>query len=117
MLRRPPLSILVMLSLFTTLYAGESLAQNAQGGTASDGNYITVPSGTINDWVIHVSPRDIGFEEPGSEGDNALLKIDCRVVQINQYTWQVIARYKFRPWNSRDGVWYGGSANYLLVHK
>ncbi|NVJ28130.1 hypothetical protein HUW62_43680 [Myxococcus sp. AM011] len=117
MIRRNPLSILAMLSLFACLYSSESFAQNARTGTASDGTYITVPSGTVNDWVIHVSPQSMGFEEPGSEGDNALLKIECYVVQINQYTWQVVARYKYRPWSNRDGTWYGGSANYLLVHK
>ncbi|NTX11576.1 hypothetical protein HUA76_12320 [Myxococcus sp. CA056] len=117
MSRRTSLSFLAMLSVFTCLYAGESFAQNARIGTASDGNYITVPSGSVNDWVIHVSPRDMGFEEPGSEGDNALLKFECYVVQINQYTWQVVARYKLRPWSNRDGIWHSGTANYLLVHK
>ncbi|TQF09465.1 hypothetical protein FJV41_44445 [Myxococcus llanfairpwllgwyngyllgogerychwyrndrobwllllantysiliogogogochensis] len=117
MSRRTSLSFLAMLSVFTCLYAGESFAQNTRTGTANDGTYITVPSGTVNDWVIHVSPQSMGFEEPGSEGDNALIKIECYAVQINQYTWQVVARYKYRPWSGRDGYWNGGSANYLLVHK
>jgi hypothetical protein len=114
MLRRASSSVLVLATLLTCLYSGESSA--SEGGQVSDGGYITVPWGTVNDWVVFVAPRDMGFEEPGSEGDNAMLKIQCHTVQINQYTWQVVARYKMRPWNSY-GVWYSGSANYLLVPK
>ncbi|MCP3059449.1 hypothetical protein LXT21_11745 [Myxococcus sp. K38C18041901] len=117
MQQRSFFSILAMASLFVCLSSTEVLAQNAQGGTANHGTYITVPSGTVNDWVLLVSPREMGFEEPGSEADNALLKLECFVIPINAYTWQVVARYKLRPWSTRDGVWNAGSANYILVHR
>lgn len=117
MLRRASLSVLPLLALFTCLFSFDSYASGAQSGAVSNGGYITVPWGTVNDWAIIVSPRDMGFEEPRSEGDNALLKIECYTIQINQYTWQVIARYKMRPWNNADGTWYSGSANYFLAPK
>ncbi|MCP3097720.1 hypothetical protein LZ198_02385 [Myxococcus sp. K15C18031901] len=117
MSRSHPLSFLAVLALLSCLYAGESHAQNAQGGVVNHGDFITVPYGTVGDWVLHVSPYRLGMEEPGSEGDNALLRIDCYVVQINQYTWQVVAQYKYRYSNAPHGTWYTGSANYMLVHK
>ncbi|WP_338863476.1 hypothetical protein [Myxococcus stipitatus] len=116
MIRRTSLPLMAVLALFVCLHAEESLAQNAHTGMVSHGQYITAPSGTVNDWAIHLSPRDMGFEEPRSEKDNAFLKFECYVVQINQYTWQVVARYKMRPWEG-EGLWHNGSANYLLVHK
>ncbi|MCE9666738.1 hypothetical protein LY474_02830 [Myxococcus stipitatus] len=114
---RNRLSFLATLVLMSCLYSSEGHAQNAQSGVVNHGDYITVPSGTVGDWAIHVSPNRLGMEEPGSEGDNALLRIDCYVVPINQYTWQVISQYKYRYSNGPHGGWYGGSANYLLVHK
>ncbi|QSQ12818.1 hypothetical protein [Myxococcus landrumensis] len=116
MIRRPPLPFLAVFALLACLASRESLAQNAHTGMVSHGSHITVPSGTVDDWAIHVSPRDMGFEEPRSEKDNAFLKFECYVVQINQYTWQVVARYKMRPWEG-EGLWHNGFANYLLVHK
>ncbi|MFP2957313.1 hypothetical protein ACLEPN_05645 [Myxococcus sp. 1LA] len=111
------LTLFAMFALLVCLNAGESQAQQAQSGVARHDAYVTVPNGTINDWGIHVSPNDMGFEEPGSEGDNALLKLECYAVQINQHTWRIVARYKARPWSNRDGTWSPGSANYLLVKR
>ncbi|NTX02805.1 hypothetical protein [Myxococcus sp. CA040A] len=115
--RSSRLSFLAFFAMAVCLYAGEGLAQNAQGGIVNHEAYITVPSGTVNDWVLHVSPNDMGFEEPGFESDNALLKVECSAFQINQYTWRVIARFKYRGVSTGDGIWQPGKANYILVHK
>ncbi|MBJ6763731.1 hypothetical protein JGU66_23415 [Myxococcaceae bacterium JPH2] len=117
MTRRFLPSLLAMVALGTCLYSSASPAQNAQSGTITDGDFITVPSGTTNDWALLVAPREMGFEEPGSERDNALLRIECYAVPINAYTWRVVARFKMRPWNNADGYWNAGSASYVLVHK
>ncbi|AKQ67952.1 hypothetical protein A176_004864 [Myxococcus hansupus] len=111
------LSFLAVFALVSCLYAKESLAQNAQGGAVRHDAYVTVPNGTVNDWALHVSPSDMGFEEHGSEGDNAFIKMECYAVPVNQYTWRIVARYKSRHSNGRDGIWYSGGANYLLVRK
>ena len=113
----PCISGIAALAFF--LSAGASLAANAYSGSISDGEYITVPDGTVNDWAVLVSPLSMGHEEPNSEGDNALLKAETYIVQVNQYTWRVVARFKFKWWDgsSRNGIWYSGSANYMLVRK
>ncbi len=85
----------------------------------NDGEYITVPYGTVNDWAILVSPALMGIEEYNSEGDNSLLRVEAYVTPINQYTWRVVARFKFKWWNTSpaNGIWYSGRANYILVYK
>jgi hypothetical protein len=78
---------------------------------------VSVPWGTNVDWNIFVSPRVMGEDEPGSEADNAILKIECFAAVMDDTTWRVTARYKFKQSNSNPltGVWKPGSANYLLV--
>jgi hypothetical protein len=44
-------------------------------------------------------------------------RVDQAELLGNQYTWQVVARFKLRPWNKADGIWYYGSANYFLAPK
>jgi hypothetical protein len=88
-------------------------------GTATHGAEVTVPWGTTNDWNIFVSPRIMGHEEPGSEGDNALLRIECYASEISSTTWKITARFKWRPWSGGNitGYWVAGNANYILVPK
>jgi hypothetical protein len=91
----------------------------SQAGTVSDGSLITVPYGSVSDWNLILSPADIGVEEPGSEGDNALLKFSVTASAVNSQQWRVAARFKSRFHNEPgyDGTWFGGSAHYLMVHK
>lgn len=89
-----------------------------QSGTAKHGDVINVPTGTRNDWSLFLSPRDVGREETGSEGDNALLEIRCYEQVESATAWKVYCRYKYNHWSDRDGVWYdNGQVNYLLVAK
>jgi hypothetical protein len=60
----------------------------------------------------------MGREEPGSEGDNAILKIECFAEESSNKSWGITARYKFKYSNGANGTWYDdGVANYLLVPK
>ena len=85
--------------------------------SAVDNEIVNVPWGTTDDWNIFVSPKVMGEEEPNSEADNAVLKIECFASSISTTAWQITAHYKFKYWNDnpRNGVWKSGSANYLLV--
>ena len=86
--------------------------------TVDHNGIVAVPWGKRADWNIFVSPRWMGWEEPGSEGDNALLVIDCKADEVpgTDNTWQVSAMYKYK-WGNNAGqsAWEDGSANYLLV--
>jgi hypothetical protein len=88
-------------------------------GTKNNNNTVSVPWGTTNDWNIFVSPEIMGLEETDSEGDNALLKIECKTTKITDTTWKITARYKFKysNVNPSNGVWENGSANYILIPK
>ena len=89
--------------------------------------YITVPSGTtISNWVLFLAPVQMGDRESGSEKDNALLWFKVYAHAISPYTWQVYARYKYRYWRDRDGVYLPSSSypggekgvvQFLLIHK
>jgi len=80
----------------------------------SHGSIVNVPSGTRDDWNIFVAPREMGHEERTSEGDNALIRIECWASSLSTTQWVIRARYKYR-YSRGDGVWYNGSANVLLV--
>ncbi|MEJ2454131.1 MAG: hypothetical protein P8103_08250 [Candidatus Thiodiazotropha sp.] len=86
-------------------------------GSVSHNGIVNAPWGTTSDWNIFVSPRVMGEDEPNSEADNALLKIECSAAVNGASSWRITARYKFKYWNDnpRNGVWRNGSANYLLV--
>jgi hypothetical protein len=104
-----------------TLDVNGRILRNGQsftlGGVANNNDTVTVPWGTTSEWSIFVAPRIMGEEEPGSEGDNALLKIECFATPSTGTTWQIRARYKFKYSNSNplDGTWKDGTANYILV--
>lgn len=89
----------------------------SSAGSVNHDGTVSVPWGTRDDWNIFVSPRVMGTEEPDSEADNGMLKLECFATAINDTTWRVTARYKFKYWNDnpRTGIWEAGSANYLLV--
>lgn len=91
------------------------IASTPLTGVVNDAAFITVPSGKVGDWSLMVSPNLMGSEEVGSEKDNAMLRLDCRTTVINEFTWQVTARFKYRFWSTKDGVWKAGKANYILV--
>ncbi|WAS95268.1 hypothetical protein [Nannocystis punicea] len=94
--------------------------QIAFAGRCSDGDSLAVPEGTVDNWVIIVSPEAMGRNEDGSEGDNALLRFECSAVVEGPYGWTVTARSKFRGMNEPpggSGTWHPSSATYLIVRK
>ena len=85
-------------------------------GTVAHGEFVTVPSGTINNWNILVSPMRMGVEEPRSENDNRLLAIRIFATVANDSSWQITAQYRFGyALNNAEVYWVPGSANFLLV--
>ncbi|AOY79960.2 hypothetical protein BJP36_08525 [Moorena producens JHB] len=92
-------------------------------GQASHNDTVKVPWGTTRDWNIFVSPRVMGREEPGSEGDNALLKIECWARVNNTTSWKIHARYKYKVSRGSDhGTWHDENSgnfrplvNYILI--
>ena len=82
----------------------------------SHGGTIDCPWGTTDDWSIFVSIRSMGADETGSNGDNALMEINCYPTAIDGNTWQITARYLYR-FTDNNGAWANGSANVLLVAK
>gem|GEM_PF-2639379 len=93
------------------------MAANAVAGTTYHGQVITAPPGTsVSDWNVLVVPRNFGFQEIGSEGDNALLRFEVSASPLNNVEWSVWARFKYRN-SSGSGTWYPGAVDYLLVRK
>ncbi|MFP4104128.1 hypothetical protein [Coleofasciculus sp.] len=88
----------------------------SQSGTSGNGGLIRVPWGTTQDWNIFVSPRIMGREEPGSEGDNALLVIECYAEILNVNMWKITVRSKYRE-SDRTIRWESSLANYILILK
>ena len=86
-------------------------------GSVNHNGTVEVPWGTTSDWNVFVSPRDMGTEEPGSEHDNALLKIECYATITSDTTWVITTRYKYKFSSTDQGQWFGGTANYILVPK
>lgn len=86
-------------------------------GKAHHGSTVPVPpTTTIDDWSIIVSPCLMGEEEGKSEGDNALLKIECEAIPQGSSHWFIKARYKYNFWGDKEGLWKDkGVANYLVV--
>jgi hypothetical protein len=104
--------------------AGRILRQGkefSQAGVANHNDVVTANWGGNDDWNIFVSPRAVGREEPGSELDNALLRLECFADALPPKSWRIIVRYKYKFANADDagdGTWYyDGQANYLLVPK
>ncbi|NEO72974.1 hypothetical protein [Moorena sp. SIO3H5] len=94
----------------------------SKAGYASHNDIVTVPWGTTRDWNIFVSPRVMGLEEPRSEGDNALLKIECWAIVNNTTSWKIHARYKYKVSQNSDGRWFDENTrtvrplvNYILI--
>ncbi|NEO43622.1 MAG: hypothetical protein F6K55_05580 [Moorea sp. SIO4A3] len=95
----------------------------SKAGQASHNDTVQVPWGTTRDWNIFVSPRVMGREEPDSEGDNALLKIECWTRVNNTTSWKIHARYKYRlSRGSELSKWYDEKnsglkplVNYILI--
>ena len=95
---------------------GRPSAPRSVAGTVAHGETVTVPSGTVNDWNILVSPMRMGLEEPRSENDNRLLAIRVFATVANDREWQVTAQYRFGyALNNASVFWVPGSANFLLV--
>jgi hypothetical protein len=85
-------------------------------GSAAHGEWVKAPSGTVNDWSILISPREMGAEEARSEEDNRLLAFRVFAVAVNDSSWQVTAQYRFGyALDNRNVHWVNGTANYLLV--
>ncbi|MBJ6766047.1 hypothetical protein JGU66_35285 [Myxococcaceae bacterium JPH2] len=111
---RARLVLLAVLSLITPAVA---MAANAVAGTTYHGQVITAPPGTsVSDWNILVVPRNMGGQELGSEGDNALLRFEVSASPLNNVEWSVWARFKHRN-SSGSGTWYPSIVDYLLVRK
>ena len=95
---------------------GSKPAPRSLAGTAAHGEVVTVPSGTVDDWNIIVSPMRMGLEEPRSENDNRLLAIRVFATVNDDRSWQITAQYRFGyALNNADVFWVPGSANYLVV--
>ncbi|MBZ4398894.1 hypothetical protein [Myxococcus sp. AS-1-15] len=108
---------LVLLAVLSLIIPSAAMAANAVAGTASHGQAIAAPTGTsVSDWNVLLVPRGMGFQELGSEGDNALLRFEVSAPPLNSTAWSVSARFKYRN-SSGNGTWYSGSVDYLLVRK
>ena len=91
-------------------------APKSVAGTLAHGEFVNVPSGTVNDWNLLVSPMRMGVEEPRSENDNRLLAIRVFATVATDTSWQVTAQYRFGYAMDNGSVfWVPGSANFLLV--
>jgi hypothetical protein len=102
--------------------AGRILRQGkdfSQVGVAHHNDIVTANWGGNDDWNIFVSPRGVGREEPGSEFDNALLRLECFADPVPPNSWRITVRYKYKFSDADgkgEGTWYDdGQANYLLV--
>ncbi|NTX01980.1 hypothetical protein [Myxococcus sp. CA040A] len=108
---------LILLAVLSLIVPSVAMAANAVAGTTYHGQIITAPPGTsVSDWNILVVPRNMGFTEIGSEGDNALLRFEVSASPLNNVEWSVWARFKYRN-SSGSGTWYSGAVDYLLVRK
>ncbi|NTX54284.1 hypothetical protein [Myxococcus sp. CA039A] len=84
-------------------------------GFASNGQTFATQGNTaVSDWSVLVLPASVGYEEVGSEGDNALLLFDSNVQVLDSYRWQAFGAYKYRYHNG-GGVWYGETLSYIAV--
>ncbi|NTX41055.1 hypothetical protein HUA78_42165 [Myxococcus sp. CA033] len=84
-------------------------------GFASDGQTFATQGNTaVSDWSVLVLPSSVGFEEVGSEGDNALLRFESTVQAFDSYRWQAFGSYKYRNHNG-SGFWYGETLSYIAV--
>ncbi|MCP5013264.1 MAG: hypothetical protein GY942_25065 [Aestuariibacter sp.] len=88
----------------------------SHAGIADHNASVSVPWGTRADWNIFVSPNSMGAIEAGSEGDNALLVIECTTSAPNTTQWKIHARYWFR-FREGSGEWKSGKANYIMIPK
>lgn len=89
----------------------------SETGERNNGGTVLAPWGTTDDWNIFVSPRWMGEEEHDSEGDNALLKIECFAAPFSNAGWRITAQYKYKYSNGYpvNGSWRDGQASYILV--
>lgn len=112
------LACLATISASCSFGARRASPDHSVGGTASHGQLLAVPSGTVDDWNIIVSPQQMGVEEQGSEEDNRLLAFRVSVSVFDPSNWQVTALYRFGYAMDNQNVhWVEGSANYLMVRR
>jgi hypothetical protein len=87
-------------------------------GRAKHRERIEAPWGTVRDWSILVSLAAAGYQETGSEFDNAPLTFEVGATPADETGWRVTARYRFRSANSDDPQYvrdYDSEALYLMV--
>ena len=83
-------------------------------GEVKNGGEIPVPSGTVADWSVIISPKYIGLSGAGIAGTNTpLLSANYSVQVASPTTWHVraISRYKF----GKSEKIHEGKVNYLIV--
>lgn len=100
-------------------FSGQNNSETfSYAGVLQHNAIIAVPYGTIDDWNIFVSPREMGQVESGSEGDNALIHMLVSADKNNDTSWKIYALYRWRFNGDHDDVRsYPGTVNYLIVPK
>ncbi|MCP3057381.1 hypothetical protein LXT21_01165 [Myxococcus sp. K38C18041901] len=84
------------------------------GSTLHGQNFMAQGNTSVSDWSVLVIPSSVGNEEPGSEGDNALLGFDSAFEVANTHQWRSFGAFKYRYQNS-DGSWQAGPLVYIIV--
>ncbi|MCY1002330.1 hypothetical protein OWM54_34770 [Myxococcus sp. MISCRS1] len=84
------------------------------GPVSSNQTFATQGNTAVSDWSALVIPTGVGYEEPGSEGDNAILCFENYFQVADTYLWRAPGRYKYRGHNG-DGTWFGAALNYVIV--
>ena len=112
------LACMMLVSASCSLSSGRTNAARSVAGSAAHGELVRVPSGTVDDWNIIVSPQQMGVEEAGSEADNRLIAFRVSVEVFDPVTWKVTALYRFGYAMDNENVhWVEGAANYLAVRR
>lgn len=92
---------------------------------AENGQLITPPRGTIDDWNALVVPQEFGLEEKDSEGDNSLLMAEFEARAADDSSkWKIVSRFKWRfgfgpteNLKNRNGKWKNAKSYVLLIPK
>jgi hypothetical protein len=97
------------------------LVQHVKASKKADDRNIQAPPGTTrDDWDVFVIPDELGIDEPGSESDNALIKVEARAEPIpgTSDSWHIIAMYRYREANSvTNAPPYYPAAQVVLVRR
>jgi hypothetical protein len=82
-----------------------------------NGDIVQAPTGTRENWTIVVVPAAAGREEPGSEEDNALQRVEFRAEPAEAAgVWKIIAHAKFNGWLMHEQAgWEDARALVLLI--